>query len=512
MEKQIETLNAEEILQDANKENKNKEYSTSIFIVTNEETAILIKSKYNLQAITTESKLYKTYKSIAATTIILLNDATPEALARNTTQREALLEEATDFIDYTDYIELLEATGEIPEKFKTIIENYNSNFKSYQYRISKEGITIAKLIEANPNATESFLIKLAKKAEEEKSKEYSINLDQFKANIQSNLYEPEETLAELNEATEGGFLKQSLIGIGGTSSTGKTTFALQIALALAEKRKQVLYLTLETSPDFLIAKLLSNYIYKTTGETLTAAEIIQAYKLEEKKRKKLEKALEAFKDIAKYIILIYPEELTLSYIKRNIEKITYRMQSKPILFIDYIQFIIPEGKEDATATLKKANKYFKNYAIKNNTLAFFLAAFNKEAENKGKDTLNNIRDTSDIGYTSDYFISLLYEAEEETKEAEPTIIASFTKNRLRKSKNRNKIQTKRSSKYFYKTKWKEKRGRNSRRNKKKNRKNAKCRTWRSKRTKRRGSIEQVFIIRIAGSFRNRASFFIVYGN
>lgn len=474
MEKQIETLNAEEIAkQDAN---KNAEYSNSIFIVTNEETAELIKSKYNLQAITTESKLYKTYKNIAATTIILLNDATPEALARNTTQREALLEEATDFIDYTDYIELLGAAGEIPEKFKTIIENYNSNFKSYQYRISKEGITIAKLIEASPNATESFLIKLAKKAEEEKSKEYSINLEQFKANIQSTLYEPEETLKELNEATEGGFLKQSLIGIGGTSSTGKTTFALQIALALAEKQKQVLYLTLETSPDFLIAKLLSNYIYKTAGETLTAAEIIQAYKLEEKKRKKLEKALLSFKDIAKYIILIYPEELSLSYIKRTIEKITYKMQQKPILFIDYIQFIIPEGKEDATATLKKANKYFKNYAIKNNTLAFFLAAFNKEAENKGKDTLNNIRDTSDIGYTSDYFISLLYEAEEETKKAEPTIIASFTKNRLR-SKNRNKIQTKRSSKYFYKTRRIYKRIRK--------RKNAKCKTGRTRRRSNR---------------------------
>lgn len=101
-----------------------------------------------------------------------------------------------------------------------------------------------------------------KEAENVKLEEYlketaDAYLSDFMLRINTDNYKPIATpFKKLNNALGGGFLKQSIVCVGGGTSTGKTTFCLQLADDLLAKHKMIYY-SLEMSKDQVLAKLLS---------------------------------------------------------------------------------------------------------------------------------------------------------------------------------------------------------------------------------------------------------------
>ena len=240
---------------------------------------------------------------------------------------------------------------------------------------------------------------------------------EFLERITSTTYRPLPIqFTKLNNALGGGFLRQSIISIGGGTSTGKTTFCLQLVDDFLKDHK-VIYYSLEMSKDNILAKLLSYVGYRTpfndakiSHHYYEAGEILQGYKWDNDRKEEIAGLMEAYKDRAKNLIVMKPQKPTIDTILDEAEKVRRITGEAPILFIDYLQLLQGTPKQDAQAVIKEATQKLKDYVIKNDTLVFTIIAYNRDStKGHGKATIESGRDTSDIEYSSDYILSINYE-------------------------------------------------------------------------------------------------------
>ncbi len=189
------------------------------------------------------------------------------------------------------------------------------------------------------------------------------------------------------------------------------------------------------SKDQILAKLLSYTGYNTpyksiykpdkdiiNGHYMTANEILKGYEWTDEKRQEIQKLIDNFKDKASNLIVINPRSPNIAEIIQQAYKVKKITHEAPILFIDYIQLLQGNDKQDAQAIIKEATKTLKDYVIDNDTLAFTITAYNRDStRTHGKATLESGRDTSDIEYSSDYILSINftdYEAGNSDKDIE----------------------------------------------------------------------------------------------
>ena len=168
------------------------------------------------------------------------------------------------------------------------------------------------------------------------------------------------------------------------------------------------------SQDQIIAKLLS-YISRTTpytdarigGHFYEAHEILKGYEWTDDKRQEIQKIIESYKPKADNLIIINPRNPNIDTLLAEAKKVKRLTGEAPILFIDYIQLLQGNDKQDTQTILKEASKKLKDYAIDYDTLVFTITAYNRDStRTHGKATLESGRDTSDIEYSSDYIISI----------------------------------------------------------------------------------------------------------
>lgn len=168
------------------------------------------------------------------------------------------------------------------------------------------------------------------------------------------------------------------------------------------------------SQDQILAKLLS-YISRTTpytdarigGHFYEAHEILKGYEWTDDKRQEIQKIIESYKPKADNLIIINPRNPNIDTLLAEAKKVKRLTGEAPILFIDYIQLLQGNDKQDTQTILKEASKKLKDYAIDYDTLVFTITAYNRDStRTHGKATLESGRDTSDIEYSSDYIISI----------------------------------------------------------------------------------------------------------
>ena len=247
-------------------------------------------------------------------------------------------------------------------------------------------------------------------------------MDKFKERTSTHIYEPEETsFKKLNALLGGGFTKQSIVSIGGGTSTGKTTFTLEMIQEMM-KTNLVIYYTLEMSEETILAKVLSNYIsIKSNGKyNFSINDLLQGYKRTEEEREIISKYIDEYSEtVGKNFIVYYPEEATIQAIMKHIEKVKKATGKKPFIVVDYLQFLQGEPKEDEASIIKKATRTLKKYTIENDTIAMLLFANNRETDkSKQASKISSGRSSSDIEYSSDYQLSIgftEYEREESKK-------------------------------------------------------------------------------------------------
>lgn len=254
------------------------------------------------------------------------------------------------------------------------------------------------------------------------SEEPSINLEElssynrietFFQKVENGAFKPTPTkFKRLDEIFNGGFLNQSLITLGGGTSTGKTTFALNLALNLCKERT-VLYYTLEMGEEMIQAKIFSNLLYTGGGLTIASDKFLKCYDkniVTDYQKSRMREELAKHKELNQLFIR-YPLECKIEYIMKEATKINQELEKqgkeKAILFIDYLQYLQGEAREDTQATIKRIQKHLKQYTIDNNSIVILLIANSRNANIEGTETtISSGRDSSDIEYSSDYNLQL----------------------------------------------------------------------------------------------------------
>ena len=288
----------------------------------------------------------------------------------------------------------------------------------------------------------NILIKNNLNANMEKYETYKTSnlLQTFITRTKRDTFKPISTgINSLDILTGGGLTRQSLCVVGGRSSTGKTTYIMQIIDNMIKSNKCI-YFSLEMSTDQIISKLISKRGYQDKNYKLTSEEILKGYEYTETKEEQINEIIRDLEIDSNNLMIINPQKPTIENIMMTINDYVKDTGEKPLIVIDYLQLIQSEKVEDKAETIKRANKLLKQYAIDNDTIVFIITALSRGDKTDKRVNISSGRDTSDIEYSSDYFIGLNFTSwelgktdttEEEEKAKQPRqMTIKLLKNRL----------------------------------------------------------------------------------
>ena len=239
------------------------------------------------------------------------------------------------------------------------------------------------------------------------------NIDSFFETSLKGTFKPISTgFSNLDEVLEGGLSNQSIVTIGGASSMGKTTLAINLSMNQL-KNRPVIYYTLENSKEQIFSKFFSHIVFKNGGMTISSTNFLQAYdtnKMTEYQRGKVIEVLKETKELTN-LLVINPEGATLQEMEETINQINLKCKEQgkesPVIVLDYIQFLQSrDSRDDEMNIVKKTQRILKKYVIDNNSLAFILVANNRQGNQEKQSRIDSGRGTSDLEYSSDYNLQL----------------------------------------------------------------------------------------------------------
>ena len=264
---------------------------------------------------------------------------------------------------------------------------------------------------------------------------------EFEDEIETTRFEPISTgIPQLDTALDGGLERRTLLTLAAAPGAGKTAIAQYIFENLARDGQPVIYVNLEMDRSQLLSRSLSRLSYeyyksKSIGRPFTAATIKRGYQW--KDNTSIKESINYIK--GRYADTILPNcyyvttnpnnkgyiDNTLSAILKELDRLTYEIKSKgqsaPLICIDYLQFIeydlwkqetCPKRPDNADA-IKQTLKALKSFAMKHDTVVLVITANNRVSNSEGRATMDSGRDTSNIEYSGDVMLSLVYTAVEE---------------------------------------------------------------------------------------------------
>ncbi len=217
----------------------------------------------------------------------------------------------------------------------------------------------------------------------------------------------------------GGELEKGLVVLGAPSSLGKTTLMLQIADQIAQSdRRDIVFFTLEQSPQELIAKSLSRltYLLEKPGESTAKSTLGILQRRRWKSYTPTEKAA-IYDAVTAYRALsprLYFHEAPLSGM--NIEDIQAAVEehirvtkNKPIVFIDYLQIIKPldrahTDKQAVDATISGLKRLSAQYGL----IVFVVSSLSRNYYYE-QSTTQGFKDSGGIEYGADYALGLAFD-------------------------------------------------------------------------------------------------------
>ena len=261
-------------------------------------------------------------------------------------------------------------------------------------------------------------------------------LDRFMTEITSESFRPIPTgIDALDKALSGGLERKTLVTLAAAPGAGKTAIAQYVFENMAANGHNVVYVNLEMDRSQLLSRSISrlSHEYKVKNpryifEDVTALEVRRGYKWTESQRKIVQNMVTEYRaNIAPHFQYVTTNRAdpghvdnTLTCILGKLEAITAELirngQNAPLVCIDYLQFI---GKDEDSKKLdnadfiKKVLDELKNFALKYNTVVMVITANNRASNAEGRASMDSGRDTSNIEYSGDVMLSLVYTAVEE---------------------------------------------------------------------------------------------------
>lgn len=243
--------------------------------------------------------------------------------------------------------------------------------------------------------------------------------------VQTRRYEPIPTgLEPLDDAIDGGFIRQTLVTMGAAPGMGKTYFAQQLFEGMAALGHNVIYYNLEMSKTQMLARSFARIAHEQDGSTMRALDVLQGYRWTDAQRVMMNHTAEIYSTKIAPHMAYNPGEATaqldviLNQIERAAEQAEKRHKEAPIVVIDYLHLLRGDQREDAQTMIKRAVERFKDYAVRYNTVSFIILAFNRDSNKSGKVTLESARDSSAIEYGADLSLGLNYSKVEDESDSE----------------------------------------------------------------------------------------------
>ena len=221
----------------------------------------------------------------------------------------------------------------------------------------------------------------------------------------------------LDAALDGG-LPPFLTAMGATSSTGKTTFSLQMADDMAARGVPVLFVTIEQTAQELVAKSLSRDLYITrnvrgNGFMPTATDIQSRQRRSEWGRLQNADISEAARDYSRRIAgnLTFMEgrpRPTAADIRGAVDALAFDKSRPPVVIIDYTQLIAPP-KDYERASDKQITDFninaLCNLANEFNTPVFAISSLNRSSYT-GCISMESFKESGAIEYSSNILLGL----------------------------------------------------------------------------------------------------------
>ena len=200
-------------------------------------------------------------------------------------------------------------------------------------------------------------------------------------------------------------LYPGLAALGGASSLGKTTFAVNLADRLLKRGETVLYFSLEQLPIEIITKSLARMLIEKDPLTpLTNTDIKNGATCDA-----LEAVKKEYAELSQnYHIITGNFHTTAQDIKDHVEDFIKQHDGiKPIVIIDYLQLIAPpEGFRGGVREYTDENiKALKDMQKKNGLFGIMISNFNRSSNNEPV-SYESFKETSMIEYTCDYIWGL----------------------------------------------------------------------------------------------------------
>ena len=262
-------------------------------------------------------------------------------------------------------------------------------------------------------------------------------LDEFFNEIQSERFKPIPTgIEQLDAALQGGLERRTLVTLAAAPGTGKTAIAQYILENMARKGHPVVFVNLEMDRSQLYSRSFARIshhmkIIKQWSDDITALDVKRGYAWTKTQREVVNNCKRLYESTINpnfYYVTTNPEntgsiENTLSDILTKLHKITAELEAQgkpaPLVCIDYLQFIdfdmYEDGqrKPDNADAIKQTLKYFKQFAMSHDTCVLVITANNRASNADGRASMDSGRDTSNIEYSGDVMMSLVYTAIEE---------------------------------------------------------------------------------------------------
>ena len=252
-------------------------------------------------------------------------------------------------------------------------------------------------------------------------------LEDFLLTVKKRDFEPIATgISDIDRATQGGFIRKTLVMLGAPPAMGKTALAQWIFENMATAGNDVLYINLEMSREQLLARSISRIAWKYDKKDINALQVLRGYSWTEDEVEAIEKAAAIYKrDIAGNFVY-NPDGVTnsidsiLSAMEAETARIKAQGKPAPLVCIDYLQ-LIDSGEKDAIEGMKGVIFKLKDFAKRENTVVFVIMANNRASNKSGTVEMESGRDTSTIEYSGDLMLGLSYTAIEDRRTFEYTV-------------------------------------------------------------------------------------------
>jgi replicative DNA helicase len=227
----------------------------------------------------------------------------------------------------------------------------------------------------------------------------------------------------------GGLQTGRLYALGGMTSLGKTTFALNIADNIAKLGNDVLIFSLEMSKQELVSKIYSRNMNRLNtdmknGVSKTATEImhfdmnrIQTTPWTDESIELLNRAKEMYGRHIKHLMVFEcPDDFGVEKIREDLTGFYDLRRMPSVVIVDYLQILASEsGRTDKQAVDKNISE-LKRLSRDFNTAIIVISSFNRSAYESGAD-FKSFKESGSIEYSCDVVLGLQLKLSEAERKA-----------------------------------------------------------------------------------------------